>query len=128
MPWSYVFKTSSRSFQDVFKTSSRSLKDVFKTSSGSLAKMSSRHFQDVSLSYTVLVNVFSRCRQDVFTTFLRRTTKTVIYTEGFASVKLLRNYGQGTKFARVATVSQVLVFHFTTPFSGCLQRRIQNLT
>ena len=90
--------------------------------------MSSRHFQDVSLSYTVLVNVFSRCRQDVFTTFLRRTTKTVIYTEGFASVKLLRNYGQGTKFARVATVSQVLVFHFTTPFSGCLQRRIQNLT
>ena len=67
--------TSSRRLQDVFKTSSRRLQDVFKTSSRRLAKMSSRRFQDVSSSYTVLVNKFSRCLQDVFTTFLRRTAK-----------------------------------------------------
>ena len=50
--------TSSRRLQDVFKTSSRHLqdflqkrlKDVFKTSSRHLAKISSRCFQDVSLS------------------------------------------------------------------------------
>ena len=30
------------------------------------------------------------------------------------------NYGQCTKLARVATVSQILIFHFTDPFSGCL--------
>ena len=101
--------------------------DVFKTSSRRLAKMSSRRFQDVSSSYTVLVNKFSRCLQDVFTTFLRRTAKTVIYTEGFPLVILVRNYGQCTKFVRVATVSKVLVFHFSTHFSGCLQRCIQNL-
>ena len=29
--WPYVFKTSSRCFEDVFKTSSRHLQDVFKT-------------------------------------------------------------------------------------------------
>ena len=105
------------------------LQNVFKTSSRRLAKMCSRHLQDVlqrciSASYTILVNMFSRCLQDVFTTFLRHTAKTVIYTERFASVTLLRNYGHCSKFARVATVSQVLVFHFTTPFSGCLQKRI----
>ena len=36
-------------------------------------------------------------------------------------------YGQCTKFARVTTVSQVLVFYFTAPFSGCLQRHMENL-
>ena len=45
--WLYVFKTSSRRFQDVFKTS---CKNVFKTSSRRLAKISSRRFQDVSSS------------------------------------------------------------------------------
>ena len=127
-----VFKTFSRRLQDVlqkrlqdiFKTSSRRFQDVFKTSSRRLAKVSSRRFQDVSSSYAVLVNKFSRCLQDVFTTFLRRTAKTVIYTEGFPLVILVRNYGQCTKFVRVATVSKVLVFHFSTHFSGCLQRCI----
>ena len=33
-------------------------------------------------------------------------------TEGFEI------YGQCTKFARVVEISQVLVFHFTTSFSG----------
>ena len=36
--WLYVFKTSSRRFQDVFKTSSRRFEDVFKTSSRRLVK------------------------------------------------------------------------------------------
>ena len=73
-----VFKTFSRRLQD-FKTSSRRLRDVLKTSSRRLAKMPSKRFQDVSSSYTVLVNKFSICLQDVFTTFLRRSAKTVIY-------------------------------------------------
>ena len=126
--WSYVFKMSSGRFQDVFKTSSRrlaktsSLQDILKassrrfekTSSRRLAKMSSRRFQDVSSSYTFLVIIM----------FLRRAAKSVIYTEGFTLDTLLRNYGQGTKFGRVTTVSKVLVFRFTTTFSGCLHRRI----
>ena len=77
--WPYIVKTSgkmySRHLQDVFKTFWRRVQDVFETSSRRLAKMSSRRFQDVSSSYTVLVNKFSRCLQDVFTTFLRRTAK-----------------------------------------------------
>ena len=108
-----IFKTTSRSLQDVFKTSSKRLQDIFKASCKVLQmSSSSRRFRDVSSRYTVLVNMFSRCLLDVFTTFLRRTAKTVIYTEGFALVTLLRNYGQCTKFWRVTTVSQVLVFHF----------------
>ena len=39
--WPYVFKTSSRHFQDIFKTSSRLL-----------AKTSSRHFEDVFKSFS----------------------------------------------------------------------------
>ena len=87
-------KTSSRRLQDIFKTSTRRfqeilqkrLQDIFKTPSRRfetcsrrLAKMSSRRCQDVSSSYTVLVNNFSRCLQDVFPTFLKCTAKTVIY-------------------------------------------------
>ena len=41
---SYIFKTSSRRFQDIFKTSS---KHLTKTSSKRLAKTFSRHLQDV---------------------------------------------------------------------------------
>ena len=79
-----VFKTFSRRFQDVLprrlqdvlKTSSRHLqyvfkmscKYVFKTSSRRLAKISLRHFQDVSSGWTVLVSMSSRS-----------TPKTVIY-------------------------------------------------
>ena len=45
--WPYVFKTSSRRFQDVFKTSSRRFQDVFKTSCKNVFKTSSRRLQDV---------------------------------------------------------------------------------
>ena len=63
-PWPYIFKTSSRSFQDVFKTScqyvlktfsrrlpyvlQKRLQNIFKTSSRHFAKISSRRLQDVS--------------------------------------------------------------------------------
>ena len=76
--WLYVFKTSSRRFQDVFKTSSRrfqdvfktSCKNVFKTSSRRLAKTFSRSFQNVFK--TSCKNVFKTSFKDVFKTFSRR--------------------------------------------------------
>ena len=42
LSWSYVFKTSSRRFQDIFMMSSRCFQDAFKTSSRRLAKTSSK--------------------------------------------------------------------------------------
>ena len=99
----YVFKTSSRRFQDVFKTSSRCLaktslrrlqnvlktscKNVFKTSSEDIFKSSPRHLQDFLQKY--LQDVFKTYHQvklfllasleELFNTFLRRTAKTVMY-------------------------------------------------
>ena len=58
-----VFKAFWRHLQDVYEMFWKRLQDVFKTSSRRLAKMSSRRFQDVSSSYAVLVNIFSRCLQ-----------------------------------------------------------------
>ena len=94
--WPYVFKTSSRRFQDVFKTSSRRLakmssrrfQDVFKTSCKNVFKTSSRRLQDVLQRY--LQDVFKTYHQvklflltrlrEVFNTFLRRSFRnTVIY-------------------------------------------------
>ena len=126
-----VLKTSSRCLgQDQYiclgHTSSRSLQDVFKMPTRHLAKTSSRHLQDVQkMSSRHHQNVLERYLQDVFKmnyqvkqfllTRLRKVfntfAKTVIYREicvGHTSVKLI----------------QVLVFHFTTPFIGCLKRRI----
>ena len=83
--WPYVFKTSSRHFQNVFKTSSRRLA---KTSSRRLGKASSRTLQDVLQIY--LQDVFKAYHQvklflltrlwEVFNMFLRCSfPKTVIY-------------------------------------------------
>ena len=68
--WSYVFKASSRRFQDifkmscknVFKTSSRRLQNVFRTSCKSVFQTSSRRLQDI---------LKTSCK-DVFKTFSRR--------------------------------------------------------
>ena len=79
--WPYVFKTSSRRFEDVFKTSSRPLQGVFKASSRrfeDVFKMSSRHLQDVLQRYLQdvfkayhQVNLFYLTRPwEVFNTFL----------------------------------------------------------
>ena len=71
--WPYVFKTSSRRFQDVFKTSSRRFQDVFKTSCKNVFKTSSRRLQDVlKTSSKRLQDVFktsSRHLQDAFKTY-----------------------------------------------------------
>ena len=54
-----------------------SLQDVFKTSSRHLAKMSSRHLQDVSkASSRYLQDVLPRCVQGAFRTSSRRLAKT----------------------------------------------------
>ena len=133
-----VFKTFSIRLQDVFKTSSRRLQDVFKTSS--------RHLQDIfKMFWKRLQDVF-KTFQDVFNTyyqvklFLVTQFQYVIerYSKRFWDVLLRRLstgglprshfweiYGQCTKFPRVIKISEVLIFHFTTTFSGyTLQRRI----
>ena len=90
--WPYVFKTSSRRFQDVlqkrlqdiFKTSSKRLQDVlknvFKTSSRRLQDVLQRYLQDVFKTYHQ-VKLFLLTRLwETFNTFLRRSfPKTIIY-------------------------------------------------
>ena len=71
--WPFVFKTSSRRFEDVFKTScknvfktsSRRLQDVLKTSSRHLQDVSPRHLQDVLKNF---FKISSRRLQDVLKT------------------------------------------------------------
>ena len=126
--WSYVFKTSSRRFQDVFKTS---CKNVFKTSSRRLQdvlKTSSRHLQDVFKTY-YQVKVFLVTQfQDIFETYSKRFWDVLLRrlsTGGLPRSHFWEIYGQCTKFPRVIKISQVLIFQFTTPFSGyTLLRRI----
>ena len=142
--WSYVFKTCSRRFQGIFKTSSRCLskksskrlqdvfktccKNVFKTSSRRLQdvfKMSSRHFQDVLQrcpqeafkTYYQVMLLMLKCFQDVFKTYSQcfwGALQSQLSTQKDLPRFALRNHGKRTKFVRVTTVSQVLIFHFTT--------------
>ena len=86
-PCPYVFKTSSRRFQDVFKTSSKHLKDVlprrlqdvFKTSSKLLANTSWKHLQDVLKTYHQVKLLLLTSLWEVFNMFVRRTAKTFVY-------------------------------------------------
>ena len=115
--WPYVFKTSSRRLQDVFKTSSRRL-----------AKTSSRHLQDIFKTY-YQVKVFLVTQfQDIFETYSKRFWDVLLRrlsTGGLPRSHFREIYGHCAKFPRVIKISQVLIFHFTTPFSGyTLQRRI----
>ena len=120
-----VFKKSSRRLQDIFKTSSKRLQeflqkrlqDIFKKSSRSLAKVSSRRFRDVSSNHQVKLFLLTSLR-DVFNTFLRCTAMMVIYRRIFLG-HTSEKFTKCTKFERVIKISEVLVFHFTTPFSGC---------
>ena len=133
-----IFKISSRHLQDVLDTSSRRLQDIFKTSARrfeNIFKKSSRHLQDV----------LQRCLQDVFKTYYEVKLFLVTqfqgvfekYSKRFRDILLRRLsteslprshfweiYGQCTKFPIVINISQLLAFHFATPFSGCLQKRI----
>ena len=68
--WLYVFKTSSRRFQDVFKTFRRRLQNVFKTSSRRLQDL----LEDVKLlRWRPVEDVFKTCLEDVLKTFSRPT-------------------------------------------------------
>ena len=130
--------TSSRHIQDVFKASSRRLGNIFKTSCKIVFKTSSRYLQGVLQRY--LQDVFKTYYhvklflvtqfQHVFETYSKRfwdVLLRLLSTGGLPRLHFGKTYGQCTKFPRVIKVSQVLVFHFTTLFSGCLQRRIENL-
>ena len=96
-------------FENVFKTSSKHLQHVFKT------------YYQVKL---FLITQF----QDVFETYSKRFWDVLLRrlpTGGLPRSHFWKIYGQCTKFPRVIKISQVLIFHFTTSFSGCtLQRRI----
>ena len=81
--------------------------DVLETSSRRLSSSSSE-------------DVFKTSCKNVFKTSSRRP-------QDLPRSHLWEIYGQCTKFARVTKVSQILVSHFTVPFSGSLQIRILNL-
>ena len=138
-PCKSIFKTSSRRLQDVFKTSPRLLQDVLlrhfpdvsKTSSRCLAQMSSWHLQDVfETSWKDVFKTFARHHQDKvllltrFQNFFKTNSKCLWDVLQSSRSHFWEIYGQCTKFARVTKVSQMLVSHFTTPCSGCLQTRI----
>ena len=134
-----VFKTFSRRLQDVFKTFSRNLQDflqkrlqdIFKTPSRRLQdvlKTSSRHLQDVfKTHYQVKVFLVTQI-QDIFETYSKRFWDVLLRrlsTGGLPRSHFREIYGHCAKFPRVIKISQVLIFHFTTPFSSyTLQRRI----
>ena len=70
LSWPYVFKTSSRRFQDLFKTSSRRFEDVFKMSSRHLQEVLQRYLQDVFKAYHQANLFYLTCPREVFNTFL----------------------------------------------------------
>ena len=110
-----IFVLSIR-LQDVFKTFSRRLQDIFKTSSRRLANTSWRHLQDVLKTYHQVKLFLLISLWEVLTTFVKRTANTVAYRRN-TSEKFMVCV---EIFSRVIKISQVLVFHFTTPFSACL--------
>ena len=74
-----------------------------------------------------LQDVLQKHLQNIFKTFWRRFWE-VLQRRSYLQKDLPGShfweiYGQCTKFVIVIKVYQVLVFHFTAPFSGCLQRR-----
>ena len=127
--------------EDVLKTSWRRLssscsEDAFKTSSRRLDQdeylhlslTSSRHLQDVFKTY-YQVKVFLVTQfQDIFETYSKRFWDVLLRrlsTGGLPMSHFREIYGHCAKFPRVIKISQVVIFHFTTPFSGyTLQWRI----
>ena len=119
----------SLSSEDFFKTSSRDLdQDQHKC----LGHTSSRRFQDFLKTFPRrLQDIFKTCK-DLFKTFSRRIIKLncscyetycrdVYLQKDLSRSHLQEIYGQCTKFARITKVSQILVSHFTAPFSGRLR-------
>ena len=84
--WPYVFKTSSGRLaitRGLAKMSSRHLQDVLKTSSRCLQDLLQRYFQDVFKTYHQIKLFLLISLRDVSNTFLRRTAKRVIYRRIF---------------------------------------------
>ena len=117
------------SSEDVFKTSSRRLdQDQYirlgHTSSRNLQDVLQRYFQDVFKTYHQ-AKLFSTRLWKAFNTFLRRSfPKTVIYRGIYLGNTTSDNFMVSVQNLQEIKISQVLVFHFTRPFSGCLERRI----
>ena len=108
--WSYVFKTSSRHLQDIFKAFWKRLQDVFKT-----------YYQVKVSLVTQFQDIFETCSKCFWDVPLRRLS-----TGGLPGSHFREIYSNCAKFPRVVKISQVLIFHFATPFSGyTLQRPIK---
>ena len=127
----YIYPENIRLDEDVLKTSlvlvfKRRLQDVLiKTNIFALLirlqKTSSRHLQDVFKTYYQVKLFLVTQFQDVFKTYTKRFWDVLLRrlsTGGLPRSHFWESYGQCTKFPRVIKISQVLNFHFTTPFSG----------
>ena len=101
----YVLETSSRRLQYILQ---RCLQEVFNP-----------YYQVKLFLVTRFHDVFKTPSKDFRDVLLR-----LLFTGSLPRSHFWEIYGQYTKFQTVVKVSQVLVFHFTTGFSGCLQRRI----
>ena len=122
-------------FQDVFKTFSKHLQDVLQKRIQDIFKTSSRRFQNIFM--TSCKDVFKTYHQVKLLLLTRLQEDLEMYsigfwdvlqwrfsTEGFGRSHICEIYCQCIKIARVIKISEVLVFHFTTPFSSCLQKGI----
>ena len=126
--WPYVFKTSSRRFQDVLKTSSRRPAKMSSRRLQDVLKASSRHLQDVLKTY-YQVKVFLVTQfQDIFEKYSKRFWDVLprwLSTGGLPRSHFREIYDHCAKFPSLIKISEVLIFPFTTPFSGyTLQRPI----
>ena len=108
---------SSRRLENVFKTSSRYLQDVLQ-----------RCLLDVFKKYYQVKLFLLTQFQDVFETYSKRfwdALRRRLSTAGLPRSHFWKIYEQCTKFPRIIKFSQVLVFHFTTPSSGCLEAHLE---
>ena len=78
----------------------------------------------IDSSWSYVFKTFSRRIQDVFRRLAKKSSR---HFQDVLPTHFSEIYGQCAKFARAKKFFQILVFNFTTPFSGCLQRRIWNL-
>ena len=111
--------------QNVLKTS---YKNIFKTYSRHFQHVLHRYLQDVFKTYhQVKLLLLARLRE-VFNTFLRGSfPKTVIYRgicPGYTTSEKFTVSVESLQFEKEIKISQVLDFHFTTPFSDYLQGHI----
>ena len=104
-----------RRLQDIFKTFWTRLQDAFKTSSRRLSKTSSKRLQDI----------FKISWKDVFKTFSRRIIRlNCLPRSRICLGHTFEKFMVSVEICKCDKHNSLgLVFHFTTSFSGCLQRR-----